>query len=186
LALSLRRAWRSRGTRAAIRGLDVRPVAADQFRALDRSAWTAPRDRVVAADSTEFIVSRYLECPFATRRLFGLFERGTDRLQAYAITEGTDRIDVWNCQSNSARLDVPAALVAFGTAFDNAEAITATTSRGSLLSGDLARAGFVLRPAEKSPNPERRLNITLAANNPLTAALDDFSRWDIWLGASQY
>jgi hypothetical protein len=185
LGLSLRRVWRTRSVGSAGRGLAVRELTGDQFRALDRSEWVAPRDRVVSADSTEFVVSRFLECPYATRRMYGLFDRGTDRLQAYAVTEGNERIDVWTCQTNAARLDVPAALVAFGDAFDGAEAITATTSRDSMASQDLARAGFVLRPAEKSPNPERRLNMTLATNSR-SDQLEDFSRWDIWLGASQY
>jgi hypothetical protein len=83
-------------------------------------------------------------------------------------------------------MDTPSALRALAGALGPAEAVTATTSRDGMLSRELVRAGFVLRPAEKSPNTERRLNMTITPGHASSSSLEDFSRWDIWLGASQY
>ncbi len=185
-ALSIRRRWRRRAGLVRRSGLDVRLLTATEFRSLDRSHWVAPKGRVVSADSTEFVVRRYLECPYAPRQMYGLFDRGGKRLQGYAVTQGRERVEIWNCQLNSARLDLPSAFTVLSSVFADSEALTTSTSQCSELANDLARAGFVARPPSKSPTPERMLNATFLPENPLAASIDDFSRWDLWLGASQY
>ncbi|MGH7461390.1 MAG: GNAT family N-acetyltransferase, partial [Longimicrobiales bacterium] len=109
LALSLRRLLRTGRSKRALGGLEVRPLTPEAFATSDRSHWTHPSDRLVAADSTSYVVRRYLECPYAPRQMYGLLD-DSGRLEGYTILDEQGRIIVWDCQVNHSRLREPLAI----------------------------------------------------------------------------
>jgi hypothetical protein len=185
LGLAIRRRLRRFGAERQARAFDARPIDAAEFRALDRSHWNAPRDRLVAADSTEFVIRRHLECPYAARTMYGVFDRGTSRLQGYVITEGTEAVTVWDCQFNADCLDVATTLTAASHEVRNAMMLVVSTMPRTHLAEELRRAGFVTRTPVDGASIGRLLSVSLPQAGPLNPLVNDFAAWNVWLAASQ-
>lgn len=182
--LSARREWLRRRRRRSIR-IDVCRVSGDEFRRMDRSHWVPPKDRVVAADSSDYLVRRHLECPYTERDLFVLLDARTGTCEGYLVTEGAGRVDLWDVQVNGATLDLPTAILAASRAFRGVQCVSTSALPGTMLASDLAAAGFV-GPRPVNSDYPRFVDGTVRPRHPLERELSDFSRWNLWTGLSQY
>ncbi len=165
--------------------LRVRKLTSDQFVGFDRSHW-APSKRLVAWDSNQFVVDRYLNEPHAERHLYGLVNPVTSLLEGYVVTEPTARIKVWDCQTNPATIDPTAAIRAVVAQWPNAETVLVPTLPHSRLAKDLVRAGFLDRESVDSTESTTYLSAYSLPDHPHTEALADPTCWDIWLGSRHY
>lgn len=183
--LSMRRGW-LRYRRGRSRRIDVCRVSGDEFRRLDRSHWVPPKDRVVAADSAEHVVRRYLECPYEERELFALLDARTGTCEGYVVTQGTGSVDLWDVQVNGATLDVPTAILSATRAFRGVRSVTTSALPGTMLANDLAAAGFLRARHDANADYPRFVDGTVRSRHQLASELADFSRWNLWMGSSQY
>jgi GNAT superfamily N-acetyltransferase len=186
LGVSIRRLWSERVTNPYRHSdLRVSRLAAADFLGLDRSHW-APPDRFVACESNRFVVDRYLNEPQTERHLYGLFDPATHSLEAYVVTEPTARIKVWDCQTNPATIDPPAAIAAVVASWQNPETVMVPTLPQSDLAKDFARHGFFHRELVDSTEARTFLSAYSLPDNPHAQILNDPARWNIWLGSRHY
>lgn len=185
--LSLRRTWLRYRSRTSMR-LDVHEVDADAFRRLDRSHWVAPRDRVVAADSTDYIIRRYMECPYVQRRVYALCDAKAGSCEGYIVTQGESDIEIWDVQVNGAgaNLDVPSAILSASRAFRGARSVAASALPCTILARELRAAGFFKVWVDGNANYPRLVDATVRRRHPLENQLRNFPGWNLWMGTSQY
>lgn len=183
---AMRRQWlRLRRKRSV--ALEVQEVTGDEFRRLDRSHWVPSRDRVVAADSADFLVRRHLECPYATnRKIHALFVAGSGTCEGFVVTEGTERVELWDVQVNTSRVDLVEAIVAASATFRGAKTVAASALPGSAAASALGRAGLFRTYSERKSDYPRLVDATVRPRHPLESELRDTSRWSFWTGTSQY
>lgn len=182
---SLRRTWLRYRERSAMK-IDVHEVDSDGFRRLDRSHWVVPKDRVVAADSTDYIVKRYLECPYMERKAHALFDAKTGSCEGYIITQGETDLDIWDVEVNGARLNIPSAILGAGRAFASARSVGVSALPGTMLARELRAAGFFKAWVDGNANYPRLVDGIVRRRHPLENQLRDFGRWNLWTGTSQY
>ena len=183
--IGMRQAWLRRRHRTATK-LEVVRLTGGEFQRLDRSHWVAPRDRVVSDDSADFVVRRHLECPYAERELFGLIDAKSSRCEGYVVIQGTGRVELWDVQVNGAAMDIPTAVLSASRAFRRAHTIVTSAIPGTLLAEELVAAGFVGPRDDGSSHYPRLIDATIRPRHPLTDQLKEFTRWNLWTGASQY
>lgn len=183
--LSVRRSWLRHRTRGSVR-IDVHEVDAGAFRQLDRSHWVSPRNRVVAADSVDYIVRRYLECPYVERRAYALLDSRTGSCEGYIITQGDTDIDIWDVQVNGAALDVSSAILSASRAFAHARSVAVSALPDSLLSQELRAAGFLKVWVDGNAHYPRFVDGAVRRDHPLSDQLSQFTRWNLWTGTTQY
>lgn len=182
---ALRRQW-LRLRRGRWPKLEAHEVTGAEFLRLDRSHWIPARDRVIPADSSEYVVRRYLECPYAERKLYAILAAGTGSCEGFVVVEGTERVDLWDVQVNCARLELVDAIVAASRAFRGARTITASALPGTVAATALSAAGLFRTGAEKKTTTPRLMNATVRPKHALENELKDISRWSFWTGTSQY
>lgn len=184
-ALAVRRAMPGRRKlRDGANGLSVIELDPDDVRSMERGHWEIPTDRLVAMESPEYVARRYLECPFAERRAYGLVD-ATDRLEGYVVLEGETRPKVWDCQVNYGRLEPVVALDRVARALDTANLIQAPVLPGSEVAGQLRAAGYLERKGDGVVQ-RTRVCALWSADHPAASALSDTSRWHLWFGANHY
>ncbi|HJQ53079.1 MAG TPA: hypothetical protein VJ825_04460 [Gemmatimonadaceae bacterium] len=175
----------STGVRRVKSHLDVRTVTASEFLTLDRSHWSAPT-RLVAWESNEFIVERYLKEPGAERTLFGLFAPGKGTLEGFVVTEPTARVKVWDCQTNPAAIDPTSAIAVVASRIRRAETVLVPTLPQSALAGEFMRAGFLDRESVDAVEANTFVSALSLPDNPHAQVLNDPSQWNIWMGSRHY
>lgn len=182
---ALRRQWLRLRHRRSIK-LEVHEVTGAEFLRLDRSHWVPARDHVVAADSSEFVLRRHLECPYAERKIHAVIAAGTGTCEGFVITEGTERVELWDVQVNGARLDLVDAIVAASAAFQGARTVAASALPGTAAAAALSGAGLFRTYTEKKSTYPRLMSVTVRPKHPLAGDLSDMSRWSFWTATSQY
>jgi hypothetical protein len=180
----------ARRLRSTIRGgagspLRVTRLTPNEFMATDRSHWASP-NRLVAWESNQFIVQRYLREPGVERHIYGLFDSDASLLQGFVVTEPTARIKVWDCQTNSSVLDSVDAISAVGKAVKGAETVLVPTMPQSRLARELVQRGFLDRESVDLVESQTYLSAYWLDDNQHAAVLRDPSLWNIWLGSRHY
>jgi GNAT superfamily N-acetyltransferase len=186
LGVSMRRVWSQiENDGGSHSNLVVRRLTAEEFLLLDRSHW-AGSDRLVASESNKFVVDRYLNEPRTERDLYGLFEPSIQRIEAYVVTDPAPRIKVWDCQTNPAAIDAPAAIAAVVTTLRGVETVMVPTLPQSHLAEELAHQGYFHRECVDVSEANTYLSAYSLPDNPNAEILNDASRWNIWVGSRHY
>jgi len=188
LAFSIRRRLRLRSRSRQRANLRVSQLTSEQFLNLDRSHW-APTNRLVAWDSSGFVVKRHLTWPRGhqgQRQIYGLFDPHTDSLEGYVVAESATRIMVWDCQVNPATVDAPAAIAAIASSQPRTETVLVPTLPQSELAKDLVRGGFLERESVDVTEAETYLSAYWPSNSPHQKVLGDPGGWNIWLASRHY
>lgn len=183
---SVRRWWRQRHARRSAGELSVERLDADAVAGLDRRHWSHPPGRVVPAENEAYLVKRFLADPFTRRGMFGLRDPGTGRIEGHVAVEyrGSGAV-VCDCRVNASRLDEAAAIALVGDALPSGVASYAVpTLPGSLLSRELAAAGFLHRPPEAPADARLHISAFWSEDHPLARQLGRLERWSLYLGAA--
>lgn len=180
-----RRLRQQRGRRRA-GGLVVERLDAEAVMRLDTGHWRHAPDRVVAAESAEYVVRRFLDDPFTRREMFGLFDSSSGRLEGHVIVEFHDAsASVCDCRVNDSRVD---AATAIGIVGDQLPATTETyavpTRPGSALAAELETNGFVARSSASPEEGQLYLTAFWSPKHPAAAELGHVERWNLYTGAA--
>lgn len=162
----------------------VREVSADEFETIDRSHWTHNPARMVAADSNRYVADRFLRCPYAPRRMFGLFDGSS--LEGFVAVEGQTRLKIWNCQVNPVRLPEPMAISRVSDAIPKAETVIVPAMPNSLLAADLIAAGYFHTMPRDHIEKNTYISAHWLPNHPHAAIMENTARWNLWFGSNNY
>lgn len=185
LAFDARRRMKQRAMPGGNGRFTVRGLSAGEFAAHSRAHWQVARDRFVTDGTPEFVAKRFLACPFAPRRMYGLFDRATARLQGFVILQGEPRAKVWDCQVNHAVLSEPVAISTVARALQ-LETVAVPTMPQTQLAHELRRAGFLHREPIDHIEQVTRLSAFWLPTHSLANQLGNIRRWNLWFGSNHY
>lgn len=180
-----RRWWRRRALRPT-RPLEVRPIAPADTSTIDRGSWRQDPAALVADDQPEFVSRRFIECPHAPRRLFGLFDRQDGSLHGYVVAEGDNRLKIWDCQVNEAVLSEPEAVARVVDSLSGVETVLVPLLPTSRVAQRFRDAGYLERVAEDYVEAHTWWSAYWQDNHPLAEQLSRTELWRLWFGANHY
>lgn len=177
---------RQRSIHAAVRHLRIEVDPVEEPSETDRSHWLHRRDRIVGADSTGYIVRRFLRDPFNRRKFFALRDPRDHRLEGYVIVEfRKNRAVVCDCQVNTGALDEAAAITLVARHLPpDVEVLSVPTLAETRLSADLRRRGFVRRSSRRPSDEGRRLTVFWSPQHPQAPKLARAEMWNVYTGVA--
>lgn len=184
-AFALRRAYYGKASRRLRQGFRIAELSAGEFERYTTAHWDANDDSVASADRASYVVRRYLTCPYLSRRLFGVFDT-QDRLQGYLVTEGDNRLKIWDCQVNYAALSATAAIRLLGDSLPDLEIIIVPTLPESELAAELRSEGFIERPPFDYIERTTPIAAYWARDCQHAVRLADPRSWRLWFGSNHY
>lgn len=164
-----------------VRELDVGAATALD---LDIDYWP-PSVKVEAAGTGPYLAGRFLADPFVERRLLGIFDQATDRMEAYVVVTAELASRVWECRTNAQRLDVPTAIRLAAHNLSETESLSVSTLASSELTADFPAHGFLRRPPS-AYEASRRWSVYVPDAHPLAGVLKRPESWALFLGSTHY
>ncbi len=177
-------ARRGRAPRAV--GLMARELSPDEVLAMDRSHWAQPPRGLVSDDSARFVLHRYLMSPFRASRCFGIFDETTGRLEGYVITEGAQRVKVWDCQINVDRLAEPDAVDLSISCIEECETALIPLLPRSSMAQRFTHAGSLKRALGGETESTTAWSALWRPDHPMAHELSAVDDWKVWFGWSHH
>lgn len=181
--------WRrhvlQRRLRGYARSLHVELLEQVDASRFDRGHWRAPPDRLVAWDSLEYIVGRFLRDPLNRRSFYTLRDPHGDRMQGYVVVEFRNgRAIVCECRTNALALHEPEAIACTAPHLPpDTEVLVVPTLPQTRLAAELRALGFLRRPL-RAPSEGVRVTALWNSAHPLAAYLERRDRWNLYPGAA--
>jgi hypothetical protein len=184
-AFAARRALHSKTSKSARGRFKIVCLSPEQFESYSTDHWVNTDGYVASDDGSEFVVRRFLKCPYFPRRLFGVID-ANGLLQGYVIAEGDIRLKVWDCQVNQRELSGAAAIRLVADSLDDLELLIVPTLPGSDLAAELRGDGLIERPPFDFIERTTPLAAYWSRESPLANTLADPTRWRLWFGSNHY
>lgn len=165
-------------------GLVVRELDSAAVNALDLRHW-APSTHVESGGSGAYLAGRFLADPFVRRRLFGIFDEKTGRIEAYVAVTAEPASRVWECRTNPDRLDIPAATVLVALNLPGTESLSVSMLAASEVAPGFTAHGLLRRPSS-AYEASRQWSVYVPNEHSLAEALKRPERWALFLGSTHY
>jgi hypothetical protein len=167
--------------------LTARPIVTEELAVMDRSHWQ--RGAGLRWDgSMPYFASRFGSTEFRATRVFGIIDSHNGRLEGLVAIEGTEQVNVLECDTNESVLSAVQAVELVMRAIPDAESVRVALLPQSHGAADFAKAGYLRMPAAASAPTIRDTfwsSYWLAAH-PLASALAATDQWNMWYGWSHH
>ncbi|MBS0366472.1 MAG: hypothetical protein JSR67_11700 [Proteobacteria bacterium] len=168
-------------------GLTGRVLAADEIVALDRSHWHRGAGLTWDGSLTSF-ANHFCPSEFRSSRVIGVLDQRSGRLEGLVALDGTNHLQILQCEVNEAALSAVQAVGIAARAQPGAESVRVPLLPHTAMAGQFRDAGYFQLPDGFSPAVFRDTcwSAYWLGEHALAAGFADTRAWQLWYGWSHH